>query len=297
MRRIALLSFRAGLSLIEVLVALTIVGFLIGLLLSAVQSAREASRRASCQNNLKQINLAMQQFQSRNRHFPAGMTKGNSRPSQDYMSWHVRVLPDLEQEAVYRETVAAFEAEPNFRVDPPHVHSRTVIPVFGCPSDARLSRPSVWGNSMTSYLGVQGTDQFHEDGMLFVNSAVVPERVRDGLSHTLLVGERPPSSDEKLGWWYAGWGQTKNGSAEMILGVRETLTYPFYQALCPSTGYFFRDSSLRHPCGAMHFWSLHPSGAHFAFGDGSVRFLTYSANSVLASLATRAGGETVSLPE
>ena len=47
----------------------------------------------------------------------------------------------------------------------------------------------------------------------------------------------------------------------------------------------------------FHFWSLHPGGANFAFADGSVRFLSYSADSVMPALSTRAGGETVVVPD
>ena len=50
-------------------------------------------------------------------------------------------------------------------------------------------------------------------------------------------------------------------------------------------------------CSAFHFWSPHPGGANFAFCDGSVRFLSYSADPVMPALATRAGGETVNVPE
>ena len=51
------------------------------------------------------------------------------------------------------------------------------------------------------------------------------------------------------------------------------------------------------PCDSLHFWSPHPGGANFAFADGSVRFLSYSADTILPALATRAGGETVVLPD
>jgi prepilin-type processing-associated H-X9-DG protein len=59
----------------------------------------------------------------------------------------------------------------------------------------------------------------------------------------------------------------------------------------------FRPSRFDDPCGMFHFWSPHPGGANFAFCDGSVRFLAYSANDVLPALATRAGGEPVAVPE
>jgi prepilin-type processing-associated H-X9-DG protein len=110
---------------------------------------------------------------------------------------------------------------------------------------------------------------------------------------TLAVGERPPSAELDFGWWYAGWGQAKDGSADMVLGVRERNVIGQY---CPPGPYMFVPAKLADQCAMFHFWSPHPNGANFLFADGSVRFLSYSADSILPALATRAGGETVTLP-
>jgi prepilin-type processing-associated H-X9-DG protein len=66
---------------------------------------------------------------------------------------------------------------------------------------------------------------------------------------------------------------------------------------CPKGPYRFADDKLTNECAAFHFWSLHSGGANFAFADGSVRFLRYAANDILPALATRAGGEAVTLPD
>ena len=109
-----------------------------------------------------------------------------------------------------------------------------------------------------------------------------------------MIGERPPSPDFWLGWWYAS--GSVDGSGDTALGVREFNggTDP-YTVACPKGPYNFRPGKVIEQCDAFHFWSLHSGGANFAFADGSVRFLTYSADSVLPALATRAGGEVVSL--
>jgi prepilin-type processing-associated H-X9-DG protein len=59
----------------------------------------------------------------------------------------------------------------------------------------------------------------------------------------------------------------------------------------------FGPGRLENPCDRFHFWSLHPGGAHFLFADGSVRLLPYSAQPIMVSLATRSGGEVVTLPD
>ena len=120
--------------------------------------------------------------------------------------------------------------------------------------------------------------------------------ITDGTGNTLAIGERPPSPDFILGWWYAGWGQDQDGEAEMLLGTRTRNRYQ-RTPQCPRGPYDFAGGKLDNPCDAFHFWSLHPGGANFAFADGSVRFLAYSANSVLPELSTRAGGEIASIPD
>jgi prepilin-type processing-associated H-X9-DG protein len=148
----------------------------------------------------------------------------------------------------------------------------------------------------TAYVGVWGTSSLVRDGCLYVDSKIRLADVSDGLSSTLLVGERPPSADLRLGWWYAGWGQNKDGSAEMVLGVNEIKTATRYRQ-CPPGPYSFGPGAIADDCDAFHFWSMHKGGAHFAFADGSVRFLRYSADHIMSALATRAGGETVTVPD
>lgn len=288
---------RPAFTLVELLVVVGIVGLLIGLLLPAVQKVRDAANRVSCGNNLKQLGLALQNYHDTHRHFPPGMSYAGGRDPRPFLSWHARLLPYLGQEALWQSTEAAFARDRDFLHVPPHVVGTVPVPAFACPSDSRTRRPSRSGRGMTSYLGVEGLSQQSRTGILHLDSQVSLAGVTDGAGNTLLVGERPPSSDEVLGWWYAGWGQNQNGSAEMILGVREIRTFLGYITECVRGPYKFQPGSVGNPCSALHFWSLHSGGAMFLFADGSVRLLRYSAEPLMPALASRAGGESDFVPD
>ncbi len=169
------------------------------------------------------------------------------------------------------------------------------MPVFSCPSDSRTLQPADFKSiriGLTSYLGVEGLDALLVDGVLYLDSHVSFADIRDGASNTLLVGERPPSPDLKLGWWYAGSGKAQNGTGDSVLGVLESNGH-FRYPQCPSGPSQYGPGSVTNDCDTFHFWSLHFGGSHFLFCDGSVRLLAYSAAPVLPALATRADGDVV----
>lgn len=290
-----------GFTLLEMLVALAIIGVLCGLLLPAVERVRAAAARVKCQNNLKQLGLALHGYHDALQSLPPGVTLTGEQGRYPYLGWPARILPWLEQDAIWRRVLLAFDTDPNlaqFYGHPPHAELlKTPIALLNCPSDSRLPGPCEAGGALvtfTSYLGVHGIDQSDKAGVLYPDSAIRLVSVTDGTSQTVLLGERPPSTDLLLGWWYRGWGQQQDGSAEMILGPLERNTSLPDCAAAPQG---FRPGRVDQPCNALHFWSLHPSGAHFGFADGSVRFLRYDAASILPALATRAGGEVVAVPD
>lgn len=288
---------RRGMTLIELLVVIGIIGVLLAILLPAVQKVRDAAHRIDCLNRLKQIGLALHHYHDAQHALPPGCSYRNGKDPFPHMSWCTRLLPFLEQEALWRQAQAAFAEEPFFLKNPPHTGLGTVVPAFTCPADGRTRTPNgapPLQRAFTSYLGVGGIDHSSKDGLLFLDSRVRLGDVTDGTSTTLMVGERPPSADGVMGWWYAGWGQSKDGSADMVLGVRERYVSPLPLAPgCPVGPYNYRRGSSGNQCDAFHFWSLHVGGGHFLFADGSARLLPYSTEPVLPALATRAGDETV----
>lgn len=284
---------RTAFTLIELIVVIAITGVLAGLLLAAVQLVRAAAYRTQCQNNLRQIGLALQHYHDTNGAFPPGC-QGNDSP-QPFMSWMARLLPFVEQQGLYAEALAAFRQAAFFERPPHRQILERAMPLFVCPADGRLNRQAgSLAVGLTSYQGVDGRSLSVFDGILYLDSAVRLADITDGASATLMVGERPPSRDERLGWWYAGWGFGRTGVGDLFLGVRERNITAYRR--CPRGPYHFVPGT-GDDCDASHFWSRHSGGAHFLFCDGSVRFLAYSADPIMPALATRAGGEPVSPPD
>jgi prepilin-type processing-associated H-X9-DG protein/prepilin-type N-terminal cleavage/methylation domain-containing protein len=289
---------RRAFSLVELLVVIGIVSILLGLLLSAVQKTRASVQKTQCADRLRQTGLALHHYHDTQKALPPGMSLKAEGGAYPFLSWNARILPYLEQDGLWRETVAAFAVDRNFAHDPPHSNLNRMLLAFICPADPRVQNVTycetrnLWV-AFTSYLGVEGTDLKKHDGILFVDSGIRLVEITDGTSNTLMVGERPPSTDNRFGWWYAGIGQLNTGSGDMVLGVREFLATDEPCARGPN---HFQPGSDRNICDFLHFWSYHSGGANFVFADGSVRFLSYSADSIMPALATRAGGEVVDVP-
>lgn len=280
---------RNAFTLTELLVVIAITGILFSLLLGAVQASRAAVRRIECASSMRSLGLASQMFHDANGKLPSGTMLGDS--IQPYRSWLSALLPFLEQQALADEIVESYRNWPDpFR---PQFHPRAAKyqPLFVCPSDMRNQQPEYvlrygqW-KGMTSYLGIAGRNGLSADGMFYGGSAVRFRDVYDGLSNTLLCGERPASLSRDLGWWYAGTGW-HHGVVEHTLGADEIVNSYFIDCSAAKSGL----RPVSHPeteCDAKHFWSFHPGGAQFQRCDGSNAFLSYSTDRALfLQLSTR----------
>lgn len=309
---------RTGFTLIELLVVIAIIGVLAGLLLPAVQRVREAANRLYCVNNLKQIGIALHNYHDTMGSLPPAIGESTSRYTEKYplASWMARILRYVEQSALQESMEAAYAAGYMPNENPPHVGFATAMPLYKCPSDSRQYQATFitapWGAqftvAFTGFLGVSGKDLNSTDGLLYWNSSVRFSDITDGSSNTLMVGERPVSWDLIYGWWYAGTGQwlpnpdgslKHTGSVDVTLGTAE-LRRGVNRAIsglpCPVGPYPYQPGQPENPCSQFHFWSMHSGGSNFVMGDGSVRFINYSAANIMPALGTRAGGEVVTLP-
>jgi prepilin-type N-terminal cleavage/methylation domain-containing protein len=318
---------RCGFTLVELLVVIAIIGILIGLLLPAVQAAREAARRSKCTNNLKQQAIGLHNFHDAYGRFPSahqirpadyctvsycqsppgGLDTSGQPLEGPFWSWTMRIAPYIEMKSLYDSV--NLHAWPWWQPYPDGSDPNAVVcNTFVCPSDIRGGIQASYGThkvALTSYLGVNGRNQFREasgqDGILYVNSSVNMAAIVDGTSNTLMIGERPSSTNQAYGWQWAGAGDAPYfGVPDVVLGVLE-------RALTPSaTPDFFRPGEVNDPMDIhrYHFWSLHPGGALWALADGSVRFIGYEAGgpqnasspTIVEAMATRDGHEAVAPP-
>jgi prepilin-type N-terminal cleavage/methylation domain-containing protein/prepilin-type processing-associated H-X9-DG protein len=324
---------RHGFTLIELLIVIAIIAVLIGLLLPAVQKIRDAAGRIKCANNLKQMGLALHNYHDTEGSFPPALRSNEIPPTYRsfnasvhvpgwhyYWSWMARLMPYYEQDNLYHVADAwARSGDVNTQRNWIPFNGRnpaqaTVLQVWICPADSRtLQAATAQGQlvAFTGYLGVSGLrgDPSGGDrsGVLSANQVVRLSEITDGTSNTLLVGERPPTSDLLFGWWFAGGGIDSSGSGDVVLGARDTrletllvssrdpLLAPYKQCQ-GKMKVGLHPGQITNPCDQAHFWSLHAGGANFLMADGSVRFLSYQADDILPALATRNGGEVVALP-
>ncbi|MFO0911161.1 MAG: DUF1559 domain-containing protein [Isosphaeraceae bacterium] len=333
---------RSGFTLIELLVVIAIIAVLIALLLPAVQSAREAARRISCTNNLKQVGIALHNYESAMGVFPPAYVAQSRYTTTPCTSswghtWSNYLMPYLEQGNKYN--ALNFDHPAGF---PPNTSIwESSVATYLCPSDTRAeqSRTS-FKITQTSYASVVGLTECiannygtgttainaHLCGAIFTEGMFgrnVFQRIAaatDGLSQTAMIGETSRFREESPmtrfnianlgGLWsgddlgtparYPSWNDLRiSGGAYVVpkLNAPPFIGRPTW-VVDPSNGtnsVTWIDDPRSLTLGQFGFRSMHPGGANFLFGDGSVRFLKDTIDRrVYRSLGTRAGGEVIS---
>ncbi len=296
---------RRGFTLIELLVVIAIIAVLVALLLPAVQQARESARRSQCQNQIKQLGIAIHSY-----HEAIGCLPMGSRTTA-YGSWGF-TLPLLS----YMEQTSLFETV-NFNTNqgcctwligvqamipkPPEPQSAP-LPFLYCPSDPNSGKSLLSGPTGPSpgtgncgllypgnYLGSSGTiglttmaqcfatsvGTTNGNGVFYSLSSTRFRDITDGLSNTFAVGERGLPKD--LGW---GWIMCGGNECEQYLNSKAGIISPVN----------LNSTDLN----TLSFWSWHPGGAYFLFADGSGHFMNQSMSfQTFQALSTRNGDEVI----
>ncbi|MDB4614454.1 DUF1559 domain-containing protein [bacterium] len=282
---------RYAFTLIELLVVIAIIAILVSLLLPAVQQAREAARRTQCKNNLKQIGLAVHNYQSAYNVLPPGWVSAGPGESDrhNYFAWSTFILPFLDQPRLY----SSFDFSTDMDSPANAEFLDIQLAMYRCPSD---DSPAMYHSdrqdldlAVSNYPGIGGhrVCALNAEGAFGLNSSTRIRDFQDGTSNTVVVGERiafQPYTDRIPVWSGVYLTETYGLNLEVVLG--------------------WTGIPLNRPTLSEHgFSSRHTGGAQFLFGDGHVRFINDNIDSrqnvqddyhgVYQALSSMAGGETV----
>ncbi len=307
---------RSGFTLIELLVVIAIIAILIGMLLPAVQKVREAAARTKCQNNLKQIGLALHNHHANYGWFPPGYGSspailpppgdagGDTGPG---WGWASHLLPYLEQEPLFRRIQFNQNIEAAIHADV----RKQPLAIFRCPSDSPVPAGETFEVSFatppatpvlvafSNYAGMYGTGEASEnpaggDGIFFRNSRINTLQITDGTSQTIAVGER--SASRVWGTWVGSVTGAETppspGSPSSVSEEAPALILAHTGEPLPGPDY--SDVHTPNSPGAHldDYTSRHPLGVNILMADGSVKLITDSINpATWVGLGTRAGNE------
>ena len=287
---------RAAFTLIELLVVIAIIAMLIALLLPAVQQAREAARRAQCKNNLHQIGIALHNYADTHRVLPPGyLFKPSAQGNASGFGWQAMILPYVDQVPLYGE----FNWNVPLWSGVNRVPRMRHLPMFLCPSDPVSGGKFVemgWPTeqyAMACYVASFGPPDLDDTqearwGMFSRNSATRFGDVADGLSNTLMAGERQNGPfrlagshgvhfDYETTWSGAvrEWTDPTDDHGHMVL----------FQTGHPPNYYQSDDRDVS---------TAHIGSSNFLMGDGSTRTISDNVDfKVYQDLSTIAGGEPV----
>jgi len=310
---------------VELLVVIAIIAVLIGLLLPAVQSAREAARRTGCQNNLKQIGLALHTYHDGRKQFPGGFVRSPDYSRTTFSGpgwgWGAMILPYIEEAALF-DRLRPGSRDLSATVPDIVAGAQTRIAAFRCPScpassDRNEAIPSsatapafalsnykgVFGdrNTQASYTVLNPCPNFAGscinggNGIFSPGTGIKLKDVIDGTSKTVMVGEvaygpngTVNSSGALISYLGAVWAGVIAQSAESNVATHQTLRGLLANGNA-STEYRPNGTNSR------SFGSHHAGlSTGFVLTDGSVRLISNEVdNALLNNIAARDDGEAV----
>lgn len=289
---------RRGFTLIELLVVMGIISILMSMLLPAVQNARESARRTQCQNNLKQICLALHNYHDTHSTFPPGFTSSSAAwADQSAWSWGVMILPMIEQGTMYQR----FDPGKPDRLSQALANPAKLrllqfaVPIYLCPSDtgpALNSDRRLDPNGLnvevarSNFVGSHGVKRIYPgDGIFDRDTSCRMRDIVDGTTNTFLVGERAfhtiGGGGPHGGAIWAGVTSFNSGPALPDHGPFGVVANASFRL---QSGLWLENPTFSMP--SISFSSLHTSGAHFGLCDGSVRFVSENVYSLIGNPAT-----------
>jgi prepilin-type N-terminal cleavage/methylation domain-containing protein/prepilin-type processing-associated H-X9-DG protein len=295
-----------GFTLVELLVVIAIIGVLIALLIPAVQYARDAARRAQCQSQIRQIGLAIHNYEAAFKMFP----KGGSSTTE--LSWHVSILPYLEQTNLYNQFDFSAGVYLSKGKNDPHGSRR--IPIYLCPSSSMersvIKSDAVGGENAftTHYCGSMGPKGLSPRGVEYKIDRQTPgygdfglqglfgrdihkttAEVKDGLSQSIAVGELSWNDANVYRTWVRGANFHFSGSPMTgSKNVSNPINVEYYNLgiRAPNN---FNDVS---------FGSQHAGGTNLLMVDGRVTFTAETIDTIVyKSAASIDGNETEQFPD
>lgn len=309
----------------ELLVVIAVIGILVALLLPAVQMAREASRRASCGNNLHQLVLALHNFESTYKRFPAG----RGAPLPAVFSAHAHLLPFMEQSNL-RQQIDYNSAPTTFSIAGGVTYSganncsaaTTVVGALVCPSDPAAGHVPGLDYAGTSYAACSGSGLIdygslrNADGVFYSATTTRFADITDGTANTVAFSERligpgtAVSSGERTKLWMlqlpgaadttpsacaseasGTWFGERGG--KWILGNYGNTLYNHYYR--PNESAACDCMNEQQQKGLLAARSQHPGGVLTAWCDGHVEFSPAAIDlNLWRAVSTRAGSETMS---